>query len=884
MPAHRTFANPNDPIVQQSQNVLPTTSSLNLSTGFIPNTGQTRDVVRFLTRNMGGITFFTPSEVVLSLRSPEVDEVRRSQGANRRDPNARARLNAALRQPPTVARLSFDGANPSPTIVGIDQLESKVNYLTDSDPAKWQTDLPTFGGIVYQQLYPGIDLHYEITDSSLKSTYTIASGANPTLLRWRYTGAESVQVDTSGNLVIKLAPPRGRPTEPRSLTEQAPIAWQDINGQRIPVAAAYSVAGDGSVSFTLGQYDPAYELIIDPVLSFSSYLGGSNTSEAAFAVAVDNAQNIYITGYTFSTNFPLANAFDNTSNISDAFVTKIQNGVIVYSTYLGGSANDSGEGITVDGSGNIYVIGGTDSTNFPIQNAYDSSYGGGANDVFVTKLDPSQSGVNQLRYSTYLGGGGNDYGSGIAVSGARAYAVGMTSASGYPTKNAYDTSFNGGSFDGFVTRLDTSLSGAGSLLYSTYLGGSNTDQIGDVAVDSSGKAYLVGSSISSNFPTKNAYDATSNGNYDAVVTKMDLAISGAGSLLYSTYIGGSSDDNGSGVAVDSSNRAYVTGTTLSTNFPTKFPYTTPTKNGSSSSGNYDVFLAGFNPATSGTNSRLYSTYIGGSLGESGVDIGAESDGRVTIAGHTASSDFLVETPYPMQSSFAGAQDAFVAQFGTPPSSGNLEIKYSSYLGGTGDDLTTGMAVDSSGRAYIVGETNSINFPTVKPFQATRSGGVDAFVAKVFPEHFAPPCRWPHTAGATTTLTYKWETNLSTPGTPWRNAFDAALTDWNAAATKMRFAFSSSGSITMRLYTDTEPGAVRGGATATCSGSTTTGYAVRVNDAFPVSKIIAAHEIGHSIGIGHIATQPSRAIMYRSPDTSLTTIQPLDIELVNLIYP
>ncbi|WP_143299264.1 SBBP repeat-containing protein [Candidatus Brocadia sapporoensis] len=438
-------------------------------------------------------------------------------------------------------------------------------------------------------------------------------------------------------------------------------------------------------------------------LSYSTYLGGSSDEGWGGGIAVDSAGNAYVAGYTESSNFPTENAFDGSYNGSgDAFVTKIaaSGTSLSYSTYLGGSSIDKGYSIAVDSGGNAYVTGITGSSDFPTKNAIYGSYNGFV-DAFVTKIDA----LGGLSYSTYLGGGEHDSGVGIAVdSGGNAYVTGDTNSFyNFPTKNPIYNS--AGNYDAFVTKIDAS---GTSLSYSTYLGGSDNDIGHSIAVDSVGNVYVAGYTWSSDFPTKNAMYGS--GSYDAFVTKIDAS---GTNLSYSTYLGGSGDDCGYGIAVDSGGNAYVTGYTLSSDFPTENPmYGTKT-------GYYDAFVTKID--ASGT-SLSYSTYLGGIDDDAGESIAVDSAGNVYVAGYTWSSDF--PTKNAMYGS--GSYDAFVTKI----DASGTNLSYSTYLGGSGDDCGYGIAVDSGGNAYVTGYTLSSDFPTENPMYGTKTGYYDAFVTKI----------------------------------------------------------------------------------------------------------------------------------------------------------
>ena len=386
------------------------------------------------------------------------------------------------------------------------------------------------------------------------------------------------------------------------------------------------------------------------MLEYSTYLGGSGVDQG-YGIAVDSAGNAYVTGSTESTNFPTANAFQNTfGGGGDAFVTKLNaaGSALVYSTYLGGSDGDFGAGIAVDSAGNAYVTGVTDSTDFPTANALQNTNSGGIADVFVTKLNAAGS---ALAYSTYLGGSDFDSEPNIAVDSAgNVYVTGHTESTNFPTANAFQSTSGGGGGDAFVTKLNA----AGSaLVYSTYLGGSEAEFGGGIAADSAGNAYVTGTTDSDNFPTANALQPTSGGGTgladgDAFVTKLNAAGS---ALVYSTYLGGSDFDYGGGIAVDSAGNAYVTGVTDSDNFPTANAFQSCTYGS-----NQDVFVTKLNAAGS---ALVYSTYLGGSLFEDSGDIAVDSAGNAYVTGSTYSTNF--PTANALQSTSGGDRDVFVAE-------------------------------------------------------------------------------------------------------------------------------------------------------------------------------------------------------------------------------
>jgi hypothetical protein len=479
------------------------------------------------------------------------------------------------------------------------------------------------------------------------------------------------------------------------------------------------------IGFEIAGYDPSRPLIIDPTLIYSSYLGGSDTDGARF-VAVDGSGNAYLIGDTTSTDFPTtpSSVQADPGGPRDVFVTMIDDAgsARVYSTYLGGggddTVNDYGGGIAVDSDGNAYVTGRTNSTNFPITvgaiGPFQPILGGGS-DAFVTKLDPNGS---ALVYSTYLGGSSDDFGGGIAIDDVSrfAYVTGQTQSSNFPLQGSLQP-FRGSS-DAFVASLNATGS---ALNYSTYLGGSAGDFGFGIALDGSGNAYVTGRTLSSDFPTPNAFQATAGGSGDAFVTKV---AAGGTSLLYSSYLGGSDTDGGVGIAVDTPGNAYVAGWTYSSNFPKVNPLQ------GALAGDRDAFIAKVNPAGS---ALVYSTFVGGTADDVGYSIAVDSFRNAYVTGYTSSTNF--PTASPLYGTNAGGLDAFVAKVNSAGSA----LIFSTYLGGSGDDSGAGIAVDSSG-AYVTGTTASINFPTTIGAYDTgcgtdvpptcNAGKNDAFVAKL----------------------------------------------------------------------------------------------------------------------------------------------------------
>ncbi len=741
---------------------LPATSLTGLATygqlplSFEANQGQTDPQVNFLSRGTGYALFLTPTEAVLSLEksttpgvntpgtsSPEGAMPAQSLGRSQAvfpSPGLKAwaRENGESMPPSPLDVLTMQlvGANAASQAVGLDRLPGISNYFIGNDPTQWHTNVPNFGQVEYQNVYPGVNLVYYGNQRQLEYDFDIAPGADPGVIALRFQGQESLALDAQGNLLIHTAG--------GDVVEHAPILYQEVAGVRQAVSGQYVLEGADQVGFAVGTYDTSKPLTIDPVLSYSTYLGGSGIDEG-LGIAVDSAGSAYVTGRTDSTNFPTtAGAFQTTlaGTGGNAFVAKLNASgtALVYSSYLGGSGccagsgGDTGFGIAVDGSGNAYVTGITQSTNFPTTvGAFQTMLGGsGVENAFVAKLNPTGA---ALMYSTYLGGNNSDGAFAIGIdSSGNAYVTGATASSNFPTTSgAFQTTLGSiGTFDAFVTKLN----GSGTaLVYSTYLGGSGGDSGQAIALDSAGNAYLTGWTYSTNFPTANPVQATNAGGYDAFVAKLNTT---GTALVYSTYLGGNNYDLGQGIAVDSSGNAYVTGITESTNFPTTaaaFQTTLGSSNG-------NAFVTKLNG--SGT-ALVYSTYLGGGGYDQGTGIALDSAGNAYVTGQTLSTNFPT-TAGAFQTTLGGtAGNAFVTNLNAP----GTALIYSTYLGGSAGDTGFGIAMDRSGNAYVTGDTGSINFPTTTgAFQTTRGGNSDAFITKfeIASDHFSVSAPASTTAG------------------------------------------------------------------------------------------------------------------------------------------
>lgn len=547
-------------------------------------------------------------------------------------------------------------------------------------------------GLVYRDVYPGIDIRCKTGKRSLEYEFRVHPGGDPHNIRMVMTGASELLVSDRGDLLIADGDTR--------LMLEAPLAWQESPAGRKAIAVRYRI-DRGEVRIDPASYDPAYELIIDPVVNYSAALGGSG-SDTAYAIAVDASGNIFIAGETMSQDFPLAGV---SARGRDAFVVKLDSSGthVLYSTVLGGAGDDIAYGIAVDLAGNAYVTGKTTSTNFPIAGRAIRTTSGGLEDAFVAELNSS----GQLIYSTYLGGSGSDIGYGIAVDlNTQVYVTGTTSSALFPiTSSAPQKQFPGGLSDAFLTKIDVS---SGQILYSTFMGGSGIDGAYTIGLEPGGGACIAGVTDSNNLPTVSPFQAGLAGNTDGFLA----CINAAGtqwSLL--SYFGGSGVDEIDALWIDSAGNRYLAGTTSS--------YDLPLSSSSfqrSSGGQYDAFVAQISAAAT----LVFSTYYGGSGNDSARSIARDASGGLWISGWTNSANLTLKSS---SSSYAGGRDLFAAHF----SADGSQLLEATYFGGGGDDAAYGMALTSSGEIILTGQASQ-EFPlspaTVPP------AGQNAFLLRL----------------------------------------------------------------------------------------------------------------------------------------------------------
>lgn len=616
-------------------------------------------------------------------------------------------------------RLQLLGANPHAALVGEEPLAGKVSYFLGQDPSQWQAKLPTYGAVRARETYPGIDLVYYRGGQNLEYDFIVQPGADPACIAFEIGNQNHrARVTATGELIV---PARGS-----ELRMGRPVAYQEVAGVRRPVEAHF-VSSGSQLRFALGSFDPRRPLIIDPSISFSTLLGGT-AEDYALAVATNPAGRTYVAGRTISLDLATPNAEQPVfgGGLSDAFIALLSadGQTLETITFLGGLGDEVVNNLAIDSAGDLYLTGSTNSGNFPLRNPIQGRFQGGLSDAFVVKLN---SDVDDLLYATYLGGGGQDVGEGIAIGpGRTAYITGKTGSINFPvTAGSFQRRLGGGTTDAFVARLADD---GASLRFSTYLGDRGEENFGPatgrIAVDTAGNAYVTGTTTSPRFPTSlRAFQRILRGGQDVFLTKLDDQ---GEELLYSTLLGGGSRDFAGDVAVTPEGSAVVTGITESVNFPV----TSRAFQRRFGGGFWDAFVTRFNPAG---EQVVFSSYLGG-RGDEGATFGVVTDfgavdlrpgGEIVVAGRTDSLNFpLVD---PVQLFRGGFTDGFFSRF----SNDGERLLESTYLGGGANDVAADLSVDRAGDVTLAGFTASRDFPLIHAVQPFYAGGFsDAWVLRI----------------------------------------------------------------------------------------------------------------------------------------------------------
>jgi sugar lactone lactonase YvrE len=781
--------------------------SFEANSGQIP--GRQGTDIDFISRGQGYSLALSPTEAALTLSRPPkaatddsaaylggLDMLRRLFPEGGLLPLGN---HAAQPAPVVGVRMKLIGANPAAKASGLAPLSAKSNYLLGDNPEDWRTNVPNFAAVMYANVYRGINLMYYGHEGQIENDFIVSPGADPKSIELQIEGAKKLRISRHGELLIETA--QG------TLCLDKPIAYQDgsglqgatqngqvkrdkdSTGHRKYLKARYVLLAANRVRFDVRGYDREEPLVIDPVLSYSTFLGGLLLPDVGIRVAVDTSCNAYVVGSTTASDFPttegaVQTTMSGTSNVCslsydfrglswgrefpcpDAFVTKINadGSGLAYSTFLGGSRGDVATGIAVDAAGSAYVVGSTNSPDFPVTSGTLRPPVNGSGNVFATKLYPTGA---SLVFSTVFGGMRDDVPTGIALdSSGNVYITGVTHSRDFPTTaGAFQTSLpstslpypactNKQQFGGsecmhaFIAKMNPT---GTAFVYSTFLAGQQHDVATGIAVDSSGGAYIGGATLSADFPTLNAFQATfPNGNCwsakypstcaDGFVSELNPTGTG---LIFSTYLGGGAENGVTAIALDSSRNVYVTGITNSTDFPTTSGAFQTTFGGGtcSSAGSRvavacpDAFVTKFK---AGGSTLAYSTYLGGNQYDLSLDIAVDTSGNAYVTGATGSNNFPLS--HALQGTTTGgctARSSYVLYpfpcpdaFVTKLTSDGSSAEYSSLLGGDNYDGGFGIAVDRAGSAYITGFTMSVGFPVFNAYQASLGAVGEAFVTKI----------------------------------------------------------------------------------------------------------------------------------------------------------
>ncbi len=610
------------------------------------------------------------------------------------------------------------------------ELPGRTNYFVGSDVSHWHTGIKSYGQVRYPGIYSGVDLLYGTNNTQLELTFVVSSGADPGKIKLKIENPKDLIINNRGDLVLDF--------DDYQVTLRTPRAYQKIGGKEKEVKAKY-VLNNRQVSFLIAHYDRSRPLIIDPVMSYSTFLGGT-AADQANAVVVDSAGNLYVAGSTQSLDLPVSNPLQPANNGGwDAFVAELSpdGSTLIYSTYFGGSGDDQATSIALDANGNTYIGGRTTSPDLTTSSGAFQTQLTGVVAGFMTKLG---SGGSSLLYSTYLGGSNTDQVAATTIdSSGNVVLVGQAHSPDFPvTPTAFQTACHldgqNNCADAFVAKINPAGTGSSDLLYSTYLGGTAPDQAAGVAVDALGQITVAGQTQSVDFPTTpGAYQTTchldpQSNCADAFVAKINPAGNGLSDLVYSTYFGGSGIDQATGLALDSAGNVYISGATQSADLATTAGVFQPACHLNSQSNCANAFLAKIYPGGQSTADLVYSTYLGGTGSDQANSIGLDANGNAYVTGTTSSADF--PTTGSLQGQLAGGTDAFLSKVNAQASA----LIFSSYLGGSSNDQGTSVAIDVGGNAYVVGLTQSSDFPTANGLQANcascAAGRPDAFIVKL----------------------------------------------------------------------------------------------------------------------------------------------------------
>ncbi|MBV6433564.1 MAG: hypothetical protein IANPNBLG_03742 [Bryobacteraceae bacterium] len=619
-------------------------------------------------------------------------------------------------------RIHLKGAGAQARAEGSELLSARGSYFLGNRKSDWRTGIAQYRKVRYSEVWPGIDVVFHGAGRSLEFDFVVRPGADPNRIRLAFEGTDGVRED-GGALVLK---------EDADLRLHVPVVYQEDGGRRSKVEGRYSLLSRHEAGFVVGEYDPARELVIDPVLGYSTYLG-VGTPEVARAVGVDPSGRVWAAITAASNTLPIAGDPVRGTNQGkkDVFLvcfdpSKSGDDSLVYSTYIGGTGDDEARALAIDSLGQVYVAGITNSADFPLAGPSARKGFGGSYDSFVIRLNPAGAGGAALEFSTYFGGSKDDWVQGLALDRfGSIYMSGTTNSDDLPLSSPATQPNRRGGYDAWVTKISPFLDS--SLVYSTYLGGGSSDFGTAVAPAPDGNTvYFAGYTYSGDFPISGpAFQSTLKG-ADGFIAKVDVTKSGLDALVYVSYIGGSGLDVPQAMALDAKGGVVLAGYTLSADFPV-----TARAFQSQPAGMADVFVSRLDVTLPPLEQVTFSSYLGGSQTDILQGMALDSAGHVFLSGYTFSNDFPARGA--LQDVFGGQVDGFLTEFDL---SGTIEssVVYSTYLGGSGQDVPYGLAVDAKGVAYVSGITDSTNYPVSGGAKQTVTGGAgDAFVSQISPQ-------------------------------------------------------------------------------------------------------------------------------------------------------
>jgi len=682
---------------------------------FTENKGQFGEITKFKCESPGAVLYFTQGEVAYLLTRETDELIEYPEDMIHHEMDELRELRPRYKKEAILVKAKFLDSNPDAEIIGEGKLPHYYNYFLGNDHSKWAKRVANYSSVVYKNIYPSIDLKYYGNGNSIKYDFIVHPGSDPSVIKIQYEGIKSLSVNEKGKLIVS--------TSYREIIENNPVIFQ---AKSEGISGAFYKINENTFGFRLNsKYDANQELIIDPELLFSTYLGGS-IDEYVGDLSLDSDGNAIISGYTFSSDFPLVNPYDSQfGGDREIFVSKLSSdgSSLLFSTFIGGSSYESGRGNVLGSEGNIYVCGYTFSNDYPLVNPFDDSLN--SQEAVISILNSSG---DSLIYSSYFGGSEQESAFDITLDDDDfIYLSGYTYSGDFPLVNPIFATF-GGIWDAFIAKFTPN---GQSLIFSTYFGGSDRETSNKIMLDNDQNIILCGYTKSSDLYIVNAVDSLNeSNNYDGYIAKISSSYD---SLIFSTYLGGREDEQLSGVDLDDDDNIYVCGNTFSDDFPIKNAF-------DSTYGGFDKrdgFITIISPSC---DSLIFSSFIGGDRDHADdiEDISVDNNNHIHVTGWTYSEDFPIKNPF--DDTFNGDKDIVVMEF----SQYGEELIYSTYFGTETLEIGDGIAVDSIGNTIITGVTWALDFPVLNAYDSTNNGIIDLYVSKFSPAECLDLTLTPHT--------------------------------------------------------------------------------------------------------------------------------------------